>query len=196
MVYCQAKMTIQTILWRRLDTVGLESARLASHEHNWQLAGTAVFEHEGQPTRLDYNILCDAVWRTRSARVSGWVGAQLIEIRIDVDEEGHWQMNGKEQPEVTGCTDLDLNFSPVTNLLPVRRLELAVGQAAEVKAAWLRFPSFDLEPLQQVYFRSASEVYRYESAGGAFVRDLTVSRAGFVTDYPDYWEMVASQSPD
>ena len=90
-----------------------------------------------------------------------------------------------------GCLDLDLNFSPSTNLLPIRRLALALGQSAEVKAAWLRFPSFTLEPFEQIYRRIADSTYRYESAGGRFVRDLPVNTAGFVTSYPDFWILEA-----
>ena len=87
--------------------------------------------------------------------------------------------------------DLDLNFSPSTNLLPIRRLNLEVGQQAEVKAAWLRFPSFELEPLSQVYERLNEFKYRYSSGGGDFVAELTVNKVGFVTVYPKLWEVEA-----
>ena len=53
---------------------------------------------------------------------------------------------------------------------------------------WLRFPSFALEPLEQVYRRLDAGTYRYESAGGSFVRELAVDDAGFVTLYPGLWE--------
>jgi hypothetical protein len=86
-----------------------------------------------------------------------------------------------------GCTDADLNFSPSTNLLPIRRLDLAVGQAAEVRAAWLRFPGFELEPLSQLYRRLDKTTYHYESAGGQFMAELKVNRAGFVVDYGGLW---------
>lgn len=92
---------------------------------------------------------------------------------------------------MTGCLDLDLNFSPSTNLLPIRRLALAPGQSAEVKAAWLRFPSFTLEPFEQVYRHTAASTYWYELADGEFVRELTVNAAGFVTSYPDFWILEA-----
>jgi len=97
-------------------------------------------------------------------------------------------MNGKECPEVAGCIDLDLNFSPSTNLLPIRRLNLAVGQEAVVRAAWLRFPGFTLEPLEQLYRRVDATTYRYESAGGRFVANLQVNAEGFVTYYPKFWQ--------
>ena len=88
---------------------------------------------------------------------------------------------------MAGCIDLDLNFSPSTNRLPIRRLGLAIGQEAQVRAAWLRFPSFTLEPLEQIYRRLNATTYRYESAGGKFVAELQVNAAGFVTHYPNFW---------
>lgn len=89
---------------------------------------------------------------------------------------------------MAGCTDLDLNFSPSTNTLPIRRLNLAIGQEAKVKAAWLRFPNFELEPLYQLYRRVDEAIYRYESGGSQFVADLEVNQAGFVTNYPGIWQ--------
>ena len=180
------------ILWRRLDTPGCESARLSSQGEGWELAGTAVFAYEGRPCRLDYVIGCDAGWRTRSGRVSGWVGTERVELNLAADAAGSWELDGKPQPAAAGCPDLDLNFSPVTNLLPIRRLDLPVGGSAEVRAAWLRFPSFTLEPLEQVYQRTGERTYQYGSAGGAFVRELEVNQLGFVTRYPDFWEQVAA----
>ncbi len=180
-----------TILWRRVDLPGHESARVSQRANGWTLAGTAVFAHEGEPCRLDYRIGCDEAWRTRSAAVRGWAGGGDVEVRIEVDHAGRWRLNGLECPQVEGCIDVDLNFSPSTNLLAIRRLDLAVGDEAEVRAAWLRFPSFTLEPLPQVYRRLSADTVRYESGGGAFVRDLTVDAAGFVTRYPGFFEPAA-----
>src|SRR5262245_39302562 len=123
-----------------------------------------------------------------TARVAGWVGDKAVEIDLVVDRDHRWRLNGIEQPLVTGCIDVDLNFSPSTNLLPIRRLNLAVGQEALVEAAWLKFPSFELEPLSQVYSRINESTYRYKSGGGQFTADLKVDRVGFVRNYPAVWE--------
>jgi uncharacterized protein len=184
------------ILWRRLDRPGHESARIFDRDSRRHLAGTAVFAHEGRPCRLDYSIACDEAWRTRSARVEGWVGEELVEIELSVGSGGVWRLNGVEQPGVAGCIDLDLNFSPSTNLLPIRRLNLAVGEEAPVRAAWLRFPGFHLEPLEQIYRRIDAATYRYESAGGSFVTDLAVDEEGFVTRYPGFWQAQRPGSED
>ncbi len=179
-------VTGHSILWRRLDRPGHESARLSKCGAGWRLEGTAVFAHERRPCRLDYQVACDAAWQTLWGKVEGWVGEKVVEIEVSVDPRRRWRLDGEERPEVEGCADLDLNFSPSTNLLPIRRLGLATGQDAEVRAAWLRFPSFTLEPLNQYYTRIGEAIYRYESAGGRFPAELKVNEEGFVTEYPRF----------
>lgn len=106
---------------------------------------------------------------------------------IAADEARRWRLNGIEVPEVEGCVDIDLNFSPSTNLLPIRRLRLNIGDEVAATAAWLRFPDFKLEPLDQSYRRISSAGYRYEFGAGSFVAQLSVNEAGFVTGYPNLW---------
>ena len=178
------------IIWRRVDRPGHESARLSAFEEGWELAGTSVFAHEREPCCLRYRIACDREWRTRSVEVSGWLGTRDIQVEARVESEGLWRASGAEVAEVAGCVDVDLNFSPSTNLLPIRRLNLAVGEEKEVRAAWLRFPSFRFEPLEQSYRRLSATRYRYRSAGGRFEAELDVDEHGFVTRYPGFSEVV------
>lgn len=177
------------ILWRRLDVPGHEIGRLSTRGDGWELSGTAIFAHKDCPCKLDYLVICDTGWRTNSAHVRGAIGDQEIDLSVSVDAELNWRLNGAECPAVAGCVDIDLGFSPSTNLLPIRRLSLAVGAQAEVRAAWLPFPSLVFEPLRQVYRREAAMRYRYESGGGSFVRTLEVNAVGFVTEYPGLWKM-------
>jgi hypothetical protein len=183
----------QSILWRRLDSPGHEFAQLFFEDAVWSLTGTAIFAF-GHPqrrtARLDYLVVCDANWQTRSARVSGWVGDETVSIEISVDDARRWRLNGMEVREVEGCVDIDLNFSPSTNMLPIRRLRLNVGDEVSATAAWLSFPDFKLEPLDQSYRRVSNSGYRYESGGG-FVAQLSVNEAGFVTGYPNLWVVEA-----
>lgn len=176
-----------SILWRGIYFKGHEACRVYELNNELCLAGTAVFSSDKRPCRLSYLVVCDSSWNTLRGSVFGWVGDQDVNVEITVDAH-RWTMNGVEEPAVEGCIDLDLNFSPSTNLLPIRRLKLAIGEQAEVKAAWLRFPSFKFELLSQVYTRLDEFRYRYSSGGGSFVCDLTVNEVGFVTDYPGLWQ--------
>lgn len=184
----EGENSTSSILWRGIFLPGHEACRLLSHGSTWQLEGMAVFSHQQRPCQLNYQVVCDTTWCTLSAKVEGWLGSTRINILIRTDPHHHWWMNEVEVPEVKGCIDLDLNFSPSTNLIPIHRLNLAVGEQATIKAAWLKFPSFTLEPLPQRYHRLEELLYRYESGAGRFVADLQVNRAGFVVDYPGIWK--------
>jgi uncharacterized protein len=177
-----------SVLWRRLDRPGHEAARLLRHENGWRLQGCAVFSHDASAGALTYRIDCDRLWRTRSAEVAGWVGGRDVLVNVEVTPDGHWLVDGETAPQLEGCVDIDLNFSPSTNLLPIRRLALPVGSEASVRAGWLRFPSFRMEPLEQSYRRTAEDRYLYRSAGGRFEAELEVDPNGFVVRYPGFSE--------
>jgi hypothetical protein len=177
------------ILWRRLDQPGHEAARLVFHDPFWQLMGSAAFAQERHPCRVEYLIVCDASWRTLHARVTGWLGSQYAKVELLANSSGQWRRNGKPCPAVADCIDIDLGFSPATNMIPIRRLGLAPGQQAEARAAWLQFPDFTLEPLAQIYRRTGETSYRYQTLDGSFASDLEVNALGFVTRYPGRWEI-------
>ena len=103
-------------------------------------------------------------------------------------EDGLWFADGLSIETITGCTDIDLEWSPSTNTLPIRRLPLAVGErSGPIVAAWVRFPSIELQPLSQEYQRTAGNRYRYVSNQGAFVAELAVDEEGLVTEYEGLW---------
>lgn len=176
-----------TIFWRRIDLPGHELAHLEENDDGWTLRGTAMFLHESGPARLDYVVECDRVFATKSALILGEAGDRVVDLTIAVDESRRWALNGVACPEVEGCIDIDLGFSPSTNLLPIRRLTLEVGGSAAVNAAWLPFPALELQLLPQFYRRDGERTWQYESAGGRFARTIEVDDAGFVTDYPGIW---------
>jgi uncharacterized protein len=176
------------MLWRRLDLPGHEIATLDALDDGWELSGTAIFSSQRGPSRLNYVVLCDSTWRTSWAQVRGSVGDRGVDLTVSVNAQRSWYVNKAECPPVKGCIDIDLGFSPATNLLPIRRLSLAVGDQAEVAAAWLPFPSLEFELLSQVYRRQGENTYHYESGGGAFVTTLEVNAAGFVANYPGLWQ--------
>lgn len=122
-------------MWKRHDLPGHEACRVLPIDTGWQIADTATLASDGQACRLDYVIDCDPQWLTRSAAVSGWMDRREVDVKVVRNEYGQWLLNARECDQVAGCTDIDLNFSPSTNLLPIRRLNLQVGEAAQVRAA-------------------------------------------------------------
>ena len=183
--------TAASILWRRLDRPGHETAHVFETADGWTLSGAAVFLHEEEACDLAYRIVCGPDWRTRRTEVTGCMGGNSVLVRAEVAPSGEWTVGGERLDDLYGCLDVDLNFSPSTNLLPIRRLSLAVGEERPVRAAWLRFPSFRFEPLDQTYRRLSPDRYLYTSGGGSFRAELDVDENGFVRRYPGFCEVEA-----
>jgi hypothetical protein len=177
----------KSILWRRLDLPGHDAAQIAQVESGWLLSGAAVFAESSRPCRLEYAVSCDRSFVTTRCRVSGHVGNAVVQLELERSATGLWSIDGVAAPALTDCADVDLGFTPATNSLPIRRLALAVGDAAAVRAAWLAFPELTVEVLEQRYTRIASDRYLYESDGGNFRRELAVDETGFVLEYPGLW---------
>lgn len=180
-----------TVIWRRLDLPGHDTAALWRSVDGWRLWGVAVLSESGRPCRVEYEIACDANWMTRRCALHGYVGAVAVALQVERTAAGAWIVDGTRATHLDGCDDIDLGFTPATNLLPIRRLALKVGDSAPVRAAWVRFPELSTEVLDQVYTRLTPERYLYTSAGGTFRRELAVDETGFVLDYPELWQAEA-----
>ncbi len=178
-----------SILWRRLDSPGHDCCGLWVFEDSRYLQGVAVFCSEGGPCKLEYRIDSDLSWHTRSVSVTGWTGKSPVSIEISAGPGGIWYMNGEcQSSEVAGLVDVDLGFTPATNLVQLCRMTLEIGQEAEAPAVYLDFPSFTLCKLQQSYRRVAADKYEYRSPSFDYSAVLRVNEKGFVMDYPGLWE--------
>lgn len=127
-----------------------------------------------------YRVEVDARWGTRVAEVSG------AGRRLTSDGLGRWWADGQIVRGLAGCTDVDLEVTPATNALPIRRAgaALAPGDTTTVRAAWVRSTGA-VEPSEQRYQRIDEERWRFRSGG--FEAELTVDADGLPTRYGDLW---------
>lgn len=181
---------MNTVLWRRLDTEGHDACRLSRDGSEWVLNGAAVAREQSGLVSVSYRVICDARWVTKSASVFGWTESGEINLTINRDQNGTWRMNGEAIPATTGCSDIDLGFTPATNTVAIRRLDLQVGQRVDGVAAWLDDTDWSLKPLKQYYQRLGETTYEYGSPEHDYATELTVDAEGLVTTYPKFWTSV------
>ncbi|MBR8236880.1 putative glycolipid-binding domain-containing protein [Burkholderia sp. AU42008] len=184
--HCVAWQNVQT--WQAAEWCRLDESRTGI-----ALAGAVAGAIGGTPFRIDYAIACGADWLTRSARVTHWTGTAPPRQWDIACNAGQWTIDGVDAPALAGATDIDLGFSPSTNTLPIRRLALAVGESAEIRTAWLRFPDIVIVRGEQRYTRTAPNVYRYES--GTYAADIAIDDAGLVTDYDEWRRIGGAAAP-
>jgi uncharacterized protein len=172
------------VIWRNLDPAdpSLEHGQVTP----WTaLSGTVVALSAGCPLTLQYRVEIAPDGHPRSADLSLSSGASLTLARSTI---GGWTINGAPAAQMAGCTDLDIRLTPSTNTLPIRRLALEVGAAAEIQVVWVDVPSFDLRVVRQRYTRLRAHCYQYDNLLSGYQADITVDDLGLVTGYPGAFE--------
>jgi hypothetical protein len=187
-------VTVSTVLWRRLDVPGHDACRLEQTAGGWAVDGAAVFSEDGLPARLAYRVDCDDAWRSTRGVVQGWLGARSIALEVARTSGGGWTLDGRAVTGLEPCVDLDLGFTPATNLLQLRRIGLFPGDAADVPVAWLDAAAGTLDLLQQRYERRSETTYWYGAPGFRYAALLEVGPDGFVRRYPGLWEAATGEA--
>ena len=181
-------------LWRKLDHPGFDSCRLFKLANGWRLEGVAICWENGRHCRLHYDVVADRAWRARTAKVSGFIGKRPVDLQIRT-RTGRWEINEVSKPDLEGCADVDLGFTPATNMLVLRRLALKVGERAEAPAAYLQFPQMRLLLLPQTYQRIGRRLYAYEAPMFGYSGRLQVTSTGAVIRYPGLFERLVPGCP-
>ncbi len=184
-------IAIASIVWRLDGDQSSEHAWVSERADGATLAGRTVLVVHRRPASIAYEVELDHRWHTRTVSAAVRFGTSP-EWRVEVVmHDGRWSFDGVPDDTFDGCIDVDLGWTPATNLLPIRRCDLQVGESVEIDTAWLRFPELEFARGNQRYTRLDETTWRYES--GDFARDLTVNRRDFVTAYgDDLWQAVAT----
>jgi hypothetical protein len=173
------------IVWQRVETLGLEYAEIESDPPSF--AGDVVLVEGGERCAVVYRVECDREARTLRASIRLKREGARLECHLERNDEDRWTVNGTPAPQLDGLADVDLSVTPSTNTPPIHRLRLAIGQRAEVTAAWVRFPTLDVLPLRQIYRRVDVNTYEYQAPELQFAAQLICDDEGIVERYGDLW---------
>jgi uncharacterized protein len=181
--------------WRHCESrSGFEVVFLSAPPQRRAEGDTTAVELAGAWS-VHYAIEFDDVWTTQRARVTGRSTTGPHHVELQADGAGRWRVDGRPAAYLDGCRDIDLEASCLTNALPVRRLELEVGQAADAPAAYVRALDLSVERLEQRYTRlrdrGGTQRYRYQAPAFGFECELSYDRAGLVLAYPGIGQRVA-----
>lgn len=180
------KTAFATAFWRRLDVSGSDAALLSQSANGYELTGQAVFLDPRGPTALQYHLDLAHDWSTREARINGFFGERAIVTHIVRSHTG-WMLNGQDF-KMAEVQDLDLGFSPATNMAQLRRIALPIGGNAKFDVVWLDTGADSLQRLPQEYTRISAGEYAYCSPTVDYRTTITLAPSGFVSIYPGLWK--------
>lgn len=181
--------------WRHVEARdGFEAVFFRQGAGGARIEGRTCGLEDGVTWDVGYVLDVDDRWRTRRAHIRSRWAAGAAERVIESVADGRWTVDGVPAPTLDGLLDIDLESSACTNLLPVRRLGLRVGEAADAPALYVRAPDLRVERLDQSYERTddgiddstgergARYAYRAPRFDADFV--LPYDAGGLVLDYP------------
>jgi hypothetical protein len=138
---------------------------------------------EPHPYRATYELDARGGWITRRLQVDV---PSVGSLDLRHDGEGRWD----GRPELDGALDCDLAYSPLTNLMPIRRHGLHERPGAvDFVMAWVSLPDLGVHRSAQRYEHVRPGLVRFSS--GDFAADLEVDADGLVVTYPQLARRVA-----
>jgi uncharacterized protein len=186
------------IMWQSLESPGFEHVRIDDSHPGWDVYDSMfVREHEGSVRRGGYTLVLDKNFRTLEIRIMVEQSpGSMTALHLLASGDGTWTDADEQHiPELDGCIDVDIQWSPVTNTLPVRRLGLETDSEEAIPVAYIELPSLRVTRATQRYTRIDNRTVQYTSETRDFVRELTLDDDGFVVLYPDLFIMSWPQVP-
>lgn len=181
------------VFWEPWSDPGFEHLCFETGRDALVADGMILRQAAGAPAfRLRYRLKCDGSARVRAAEMRLWPGDGERDATLLSDGAGRWtDGRGRPLPALDGCLDLDIAATPFTNTLPIRRLGLRPGSAAEIAVAYVSVPDLRVTRARQRYTCLRAEgggsVYLYENVDNGFRAELPVDADGIVRDYPGQW---------
>lgn len=177
----------QHIFWQPWETLGFEHLHLQVFSDAVVADSVIVAIADGEPFRMRYVLRCDEHYRMRKLLVQRLDGEERIALHAD--GYGHWtDENDVPLLDLDGCIDVDISATPFTNTLPINRLQLAPGEARDIRVVYIAVPSLHVSVAPQRYTcleqHADGATWQYRSLGNDFVADLPVDAHGLVFDYP------------
>ncbi|OBH48934.1 putative glycolipid-binding domain-containing protein [Mycobacterium mantenii] len=183
------------LTWRAQDAARMESVRLQVSGNrikaNGRIIAAATETHPAFGAY--YDLLTDETGATRRLGMTVTLAERERVFSFARDEENMWLVTdhqGEHRAAYNGALDVDVEFSPFFNALPIRRLGLHERAASvTLPVVYVNVPEMSI----------TADTVSYSSTGGrgeiklrSPISDTTVSvdEEGFIVDYPGLAERI------
>jgi hypothetical protein len=181
---------MRALVWRGVEEWLAEHAQIDLHPDGVLATGVQLGVTP-EPYLVEYRLDAPSDWITRRLEIEASGAGWRRTLTLEHDGAGGWTADGEDLPAVAGALDCDLAFSPLTNLMPIRRSALHERAGAEdFVMAWVSVPDLDVHASPQRYEHVRPGVVRYVSLDGDFTAELELDADGFVARYPRLAERV------
>nr|VDG62857.1 Uncharacterized protein conserved in bacteria [Streptococcus thermophilus] len=189
----------QTYSWEHWDDPNIKNvAEVAFTDDGLTATGT----QHGNGYHATWTLDAAEEWITRLVTVEvqgdGWART----LKLTRNDDGKWSSDTTltgEQPadlpspgiadgvELNDALDCDLGLCPMTNTMPIRRLNLLTESVPDTQLimAWIDMPSLQIVASDQYYGSIDQDTVHYRSGTRGVDVELEVDHDGVVIAYPD-----------
>ena len=180
-----------SVYWIPWEDPGCEHLSLVESDEGIAATGLILRRRGSMDFRCRYELTADTNWCFQRLvfSVAGVSEVEPKRLLLESDADG-WRANGELLPELTDCRDVDIQITPFTNSLPIRRLGLAEGESRDLAVVYVPVPELTPQRVEQRYSCLAplgvdGGRYLYEGLFRDFTAELAVDAGGLVLDYPE-----------
>jgi len=176
------------VAWKSLYYEGEEKATLKIGEQSIGVESEITWRDEkGTEHVIRYKLTCRADWSVRDLIINSDVAAKPLELHGDGN--GSWtNKDGEVLKQLQGCIDVDFQATPLTNILPIRRLGSDHSERVRVRMVYILFPDLQFYAVDQYYTKIGENRWRFEQPIDDFTAEIEVDEVGLVQDYPGLFE--------
>jgi hypothetical protein len=183
------------LTWRAQDAPRMESVRLQVSGNrikaNGRIIAAATETHPAFGAY--YDLLTDETGATRRLGMTVTLAERERVFSFARDEENMWLVTdhqGEHRAAYNGALDVDLEFSPFFNALPIRRLGLYERAASvTLPVVYLNVPEMSITA-DTVSYSSTGSLDEIKLRSPISDTTVSVDDEGFIVDYPGLAERI------
>lgn len=178
------------ITWTGDGATRLEAVRATLGERALRATGSIVSAADDalEAFSASYSLATDELGVFSRLTVRAVTASGEQHVTLNRSEESIWLVDhgeGAKRTDFDGALDVDLEFSPLFNALPVRRLDLHREPGEhDLAVVFVSLPELRVQLVRQSYRSATPGDRRVAFSAGSFTADITVDENGLVIDYP------------
>jgi uncharacterized protein len=183
------------LTWQADDGPGLEGTRLLSGHGGFRALGRMVRTEPAGGFTASYRLVVGEDGTLARLSITSATAERERHLTINRTDDGVWLLDtgsgtGETRSDFADAVDVDVAFSPLFNMLPIRRLGLHRRSAEHtLPMVFVALPDLGVRVVEQTYctiseLDESSGLARVGFRWDDFTADLEVDADAVVTNYP------------
>lgn len=139
----------------------------------------------------DYVLTLNLDWSVREIEIDFTTGSKQYSYFFTRHASGQWtDREGTLYRQFNNCRFVDISLTPLTNTLPINGTTFTPGEPEQIEVIYFDILNNEVRRDVQRYTKTGNTQYHFENDAGNFSAEIEVDADGFVTRYPNLFDML------